>query len=130
MKRRRNRQYNIDKTTRQAVRSYCFLYPKWQREHSALIGLQSRSGDHGGSGRTDPTASQAIRAADLGEKISQLEDAVKMVAPDLYHFLLLGVTRRGMTFDVLKARGIPCERDVYYQKRREFYELMSLLLKL
>ena len=130
-RRKRNRQYSIDKATRQTVRAYCLLYPKWQREHASLIGLQSRSGDHGGSGRTDPTASQAIRAAHLGEKIFQLEDAVRTVAPEIYKELLLGVTRSGMTFDVLKRnKGIPCERDYYYQKRREFYELMSARLGL
>lgn len=109
---------------------YCLNYPGWKRLHDSMVGLH-RSGDdgpRGGSG--DPTASQAIRLADLAEKIEMIRQTAYAAEPSLHPYLLRYVTEEDMTFDRLKALGIPCEKKMFYDRRRKFYYLMSKQLNL
>lgn len=109
---------------------YCLNYPGWKAEHDFFIGLHSVHGESGGSGTGDPTANQALRLADLGQKIMLIEDTVKFVAPDIAEYLLRYVTDEDLTFDMVKAQGCPCERAMFYDRRRAFYYLLANRLKL
>lgn len=110
-------------------RYYCLNYPDWKQEHDDSIGLTHGNGE-GGSGVSDPTAAQAIRMADLAERINLIEQTVYDAEPDLYKYLLMCVTQEGLTFDKLKAQGMACERKMFYDRRRKFYWLMSRRLHL
>lgn len=68
----------------------------------------------------DPVESLAIRRAELSEKKELLESVVREVAPEIYTFLLLGVTR-GLTYFQLQERGIPCSMNYFIKKRQEVY---------
>ena len=65
-----------------------------------------------------------MNKAQLSERMERVERAAKKAAPEFWKFLLDGVTE-GLTFETLKARDIPCERKLYYKRRRLFYELLS-----
>ena len=46
--------------------------------------------------------------------------------PAIAEYILKAVTEDGITFNYLKnVMGIPCERDMYYDRRRKFYWIMS-----
>ena len=61
-----------------------------------------------------------VRNVDLVERCAMEAD------PDLFKWIMWGVTNEDVTFNTLKAlKGIPCERDTYYDRRRKFYYLLS-----
>ena len=50
------------------------------------------------------------------------EDADRVLSS----YILAAVTNEDVTYNYLKmVMGIPCERDMYYDRRRKFYWLMS-----
>lgn len=109
---------------------YCLNYREWKAEHDLSVGLRSTHGEGGSGGTGDPTASQAMRLADLAEKIMLIEDTVNIVAPEINAYLLAYVTDEDLTFDMIKAQGCPCERAMFYDRRRAFYFLLATRLKL
>lgn len=112
------------------VRHYCLNYVLWQKEYRESVGLRNVVAGNGGGGVGDPTASQAMRLKDLSDRIELIEQTAYEVEPLLHPYLLKGVTIDRMTFDRLKAQGMPCERKMYYERRRRFFYLMSQRLKL
>lgn len=61
-----------------------------------------------------------IAESDKQHKMQIIDDTINKVANGLDYWLRLGVCY-GLTFDQLKGRGIPCERDCYYLMRRKYY---------
>lgn len=104
---------------------HCMRYHALKTEYENSVGLVRGRSEGASSGTGDPTASQAMRLARIGTAIRRIEDTARAVAPEIYTYLLAGVTERHMTFDRLKAKGMPCERDMYYDRRRKFYWLMA-----
>ena len=60
----------------------------------------------------------------LEKKKKLVEDTAREVAPEIYDYLILGVAY-GWTFWQLQAKGMPCEKDTYYNRRRKFYHLLA-----
>lgn len=122
--------YYISQHAFLTIYHYCMMYQEWLTEYHNAVGLKSVHSDGGAGGPGDPTASQAMRLKDIADRIELIRQTAYDAEPLLYPFLLDGVTVKGMTFDTLKARGMPCERDMYYDRRRKFYWMMSHKLNL
>ena len=122
--------YYVPWQTLQLVRTYCRMYPTWKREYDESAGLRNVTQGNGSGGIGDPTASQAMRRKELSDRIDLIERTAVVAEGTIHNYLLLGVTQRHMTFDRLKALGMPCERDMYYDRRRKFYWLMAQRLHL
>lgn len=126
--------YYISKHVFLTAYHYCLNYDEWVEEHELSIGLRSGNGDDSGSsgsgGTSDPTASQAIRMANLYEKIETVRSLAYAAEPSLHPYLLQYVTHEDMTFDKLKAQGMPCERKMFYDRRRKFYWMLAKKLEL
>ena len=58
-------------------------------------------------------------------KCRSVERAAMEAAPDLCEWILLGVTDEKYTYSRLRAMGIPCGRNLYFEKRMRFYELLD-----
>ena len=76
------------------------------------------------SGNYDSTMETAIRRDELRRKAELLEGTVKEVAPDIYKFLLLGVTQ-GRTVYQLLDEGMPCSKDYFIERRQQYYYEIS-----
>lgn len=76
------------------------------------------------SGDYDSTMETAIRRDEIRRKKDLLENIVRVVAPDIYKYLLLGVTE-GLTVWQLIERGMPCSKDYYTERRQRFYFELS-----
>ena len=72
------------------------------------------------SGDYDAAAETAMRRYTLEKKKKLVENTAREAAPEIYDYLLLGVTY-GWTFWQLQAKGMPCGNTAYYEKRRRFY---------
>lgn len=127
----RKSKYYISKHAFLTAFYFSLNYIDWKQEHDLGIGLtRGSSGESGGGGIGDPTATQAIRFADLAGKIGMIEQAAYDADPVIHEWILLYVTREDMTFDKLKALDMPCEKDMFYDRRRKYYWLLSKKLGL
>jgi len=118
----KNSKYFLTQAQFLTVYYFCHNYPEWVKEHDEGAGL-TRGGEEGGggSGISDPTSAKAIRLADLYEKIELIRQTAYDAEPLLHPYLLYYVTHEDMTYDKIKAKGLPCERKMFYDRRRKFY---------
>ena len=73
-----------------------------------------------------------MEAAEIAHKIKKIEEAAMEAVgkeKELYPYLLYYVTTEYCTFQVMKARGIPCERSCFYEIRRRFYSIIARRIK-
>lgn len=108
---------------------FCLQYPEWKEElkhNTDTVGAVDNDGLPHGANISDQTGSLAARRADLARKCEAIEQAAIESDPIIYPYILQAVTSRGVTFHYLKTMsGIPCERDMYYDRRRKFYWILS-----
>lgn len=76
------------------------------------------------SGGYDSTMETAIHREEIWRKKQLLESIVMNVAPEIYKYLLLGVTE-GLTVWQLLDRGMPCSKDYFTERRQRFYFELS-----
>jgi hypothetical protein len=73
----------------------------------------------------DLTAKYAMRRAQYGERIKMIEGLAREADEFLYPYILKAVTE-GLSYTYLKTRlDIPCGRDMYYDRYRKFFWLLS-----
>lgn len=123
--------YYIPKETFLMVIHYCKQYPMWEQELSITLD-QSRAIRYDrdrvqSSNNYDPTSEPAIKRADIARKKEVVDNTAKSIAGVMYKWLILGVCY-DMPYYVLKQKGIPCGKNMYYDKRRQFYYAMSQIL--
>lgn len=120
--------YYLPQTVRYAVIYYARQYQEWEVERKAIENTSkaiSYDGDRvQTSGDSDPTFSASEKAEELANKMKLIEDTVRAADSQIYYYLLLAVGY-GLTFDQLKAFGMPAERDLFYDRRRKFYYMLS-----
>ena len=74
----------------------------------------------------DPTGDLVERRESLVRNVDLVEQCAKEADGELYQWIMWGVTNEDVTFNTMKVlKGIPCERDTYYDRRRKFYYLLS-----
>ena len=121
--------YYIDKHRYYELKHFCLQYLSWKRTYRALEELSITSSliDHIPSGNThgDLTAKYAIRKAHYSERINLIEKTAMDADEDLYVYILKAVTE-GLSYTYLKTKlEIPCGRDMYYDRYRKFFWLLS-----
>ena len=125
--------YYIDKHRHYELKHFCLQYPTWKREYE-ILGVPTLSSSvaeripssnlHG-----DPTASFALRKTYYAEKIKMIEDVARETDRYLYEYILRAVTE-GLSYTYLKNKmHIPCRKDMYYDRYRRFFWLLSELRK-
>lgn len=101
---------------------YCQQYPQWLaeiRELSPLKGVAYDADRVQSSGQYDATQDIGSRLAELSKKTDLIESAAYIVAGDLANWVIRGVCYC-QTYDQLRAKRIPCCKNVYYNLRRRF----------
>lgn len=122
--------YYISKQKFLTARHFCLQYNEWRDEYRVLAGggisgISSDGMPHG-SNVSNPTELKAVRMAELSKKISLVECTALEAGEDIAEWVLKGVTSEDASFNYLKTvMGLPCEKDMYYDRRRKFYWLIS-----
>ena len=123
--------YHVPKEDYLTAIHYSLRYPLWKEEVESMADtskaitydkdkVQSSSG-------YDSTFEAAVKIveSDKQHKMQIVDDTIQRVAGGLDYWLRLGVCY-GLTFDQLKGKGLPCERDAYYLMRRKYiFELVK-----
>ena len=123
--------YWISKHRHYELKHFCLQYPSWKKLHADYLDFGIVSSKFDGmpsSGRiSDLTSEQAIRKTCYADKIKLVEQAAMDADSDLYWYILKAVTE-GLSYTYLKAKlEIPCGRDMFYDRYRKFFWLLSKL---
>lgn len=121
--------YWINKHRHYELKHFCLQYPEWKKAYAefsdydtplSMIERVSTSNLPG-----DPTAKRALMKAYYSEKINMIERVAVETDKGLHNYILKAVTE-GLSFTYLKTKlGIPCGRDMYYDRYRKFFWLLS-----
>lgn len=123
--------YYIDKHRYYELKHFCLQYNEWKKAYAAcnesIIFASSLERTSTSNIPSDLTAKYAMKKAYYGDRIKLIEHAVKEADDFLYPYLLKAVTE-GLSYTYLKTKlNIPCGRDMYYDRYRKFFWLLSEL---
>lgn len=121
--------YYIDKHRHYELKHFCLQYPEWKKLYlefsNPAISLSQMERMPSSNIPGDPTAKRAILKAQYAEKIELIEQAAKEADLYLWEYIIKAVTE-GLSYTYLKSRlGIPCGKDLYYDRYRRFFWLLS-----
>lgn len=121
--------YYIDKHRYYELKHFCLQYNEWKKEYArcneSIIFASKFEREPASNIHSDVTAKYAIKKLQYGTRIKLIE-RIAMEADDfLYPYILKAVTE-GLSYTYLKSRlDIPCGRDMYYDRYRKFFWLLS-----
>ena len=123
--------YYIDKHRHYELRHFCLQYPSWKKAYvewlDCDIPVSMIDGARQNDGLYDPTSARAITRAHYSKRMQMLEQVAKDADKYLWRYILKAVTE-GLSYTYLKTRlDIPCGRDMYYDRYRRFFWLLSEL---
>ena len=121
--------YWIDKHRHYELKHFCLQYPAWKSAYSdfddSSIPLSTIERVSTSNLPGDPTAKRAMMKAYYSERIKMIEDAAKEADKYLWDYILKAVTEE-LSYTHLKSKfGIPCGKDMYYDRYRRFFWLLN-----
>lgn len=123
--------YYIPKEDYLTAIHYSLRYPLWIAEvedaRDTATAIRYDKDKVQTSPNGDMVYNAATRAIELSKKAEMIDSVIQQCAEGMDYFLRLGVCY-GLTFDQLKQRDMPCERDMYYRIRQRYYYELSRLI--
>ncbi len=121
--------YWIDKHRHYELKHFCLQYPSWKKAYVDLdnLGISISATERTPSSNLpgDPTAKRAVAKAQLTERIEMIEKIAKEADDYLWQYILKAVTEN-LSYTYLKSKlDIPCGKDMYYDRYRKFFWLLS-----
>ncbi len=126
----RKNKYYIPKEDYLTAIHYSLRYPVWKQEIDAMAdtakAIQYDKDNVQSSGDYDATFEAAVKLSEstIAPKVKLIDDIIYQVSKGMDNWIRLGVCY-GLTFEQLKQKGMPCERDMYYDIRRHYYYELS-----
>lgn len=74
---------------------------------------------------SDPVIKAAMRVEVLTEKMALIENTAMEAGPDIYKWLLLGVTTDYSYNYLAKKLNMPASKNAYYDRYRKYFYLLS-----
>lgn len=121
--------YNISKHRFLELYHFCMQYQEWRDElkycTDTVKGI-NYSAEIKGTGTDNATEQLAIRRDELKRKCELIEQTAIEADPEIYQYIIKGVTANYASYKYLReVMNIPCGKDMYYNRRRKFYWLLS-----
>ena len=120
--------YWISKHRHYELKHFCLQYYTWKKTYAELDGFTSQGTDSGYP-RTNTPGDPTAKCVDLRSVYLDRMDLVRRIAfeadPDLASYIFKAVTE-GLSYTYLKTKmRIPCGKDMYYDRYRRFFWLLS-----
>ena len=119
--------YHISKHRYYELKHFCMQYKEWKDMYYRLSEFPDHYGKlySGYAQNADPTDRVATMRVELDRNIKMIEHCAQNADPDIGKFILKAVTE-GIAFPTLQTvYDIPCGKDMYYDRYRKFYWLLS-----
>lgn len=107
---------------------FSFKYPEWLDEYNSFKdSVKAIRYDDApkGTGLSDPTEELAAKRYDIRRKMLLVERTAFDAGGAIAEYILKSVIYEDVTFEDMKAAGMPCERTMFYERRRKYYWLLS-----
>lgn len=121
--------YWISKHRHYELKHFCLQYPEWKRACAIRSGRSATLSTITTSLTNHNYLYSPISNNSTLSNYTELIELIEQIAieadPYLYEYILKAVTE-GRSFTYLKAvMGIPCGKDMYYDRYRKFFWLLS-----
>ena len=123
------KKYNISKHRFRELYYFCLQYQEWldelkyKTDDVSSVGITNMPTSHNTNSNVERLA---LRRAQLEEKCKILEQTAIETDETLYQYIIKAVTNEGVSYNYLKMiMNIPCCKNVWYDRRRKFYYLLS-----
>ena len=121
--------YWIDKHRHYELKHFCLQYPEWKKAYvhfnDVRIPLSMIERVPTSNLPGDPTAKRALMKTYYSERMELIEKIAMEADRYLYKYILKAVTE-GLSYTYLKTKlDIPCGKDMYYDRYRKFFWLLS-----
>lgn len=121
--------YYISKHRYYELKHFCLQYKEWEDGIRVLDAWIKNPSDYTmidakGLPPANPTEKLAVARAYLSKRMSYIDNALSTIDPSIAKYLKIGVTE-GVTYDILRIKGCPCCRDLYYEAYRKFFWKLS-----
>lgn len=121
--------YFIDKHRHYELKHFCLQYKTFKKFHDealeSYISAASLERTSTTNIPSDITAKYAMKKASYAEKIKLIENTAKEADEFLANYILKAVTEE-LSYTYLKTKlNIPCGKDMYYDRYRKFFWLLS-----
>ena len=125
--------YEMTKEEFLSAKYYAARYGLWMDEYNELkdsvAAIVADDMPHAINNISDPTSRLATRRAELRKKMEVVENAALVADQDLAKWLLIMAKDPDITFNNLTQKhDIPCGKDLYYDRRRKFYWILSKMI--
>ena len=122
--------YEISKHRFLELYHFCMQYNDWKEELKSITSAVKStpiSGMPSSHNYQDQTAKLVEKRMKLAAKCELIEQTAIEADPELYPYILEGVTCDYATYRYLKmSKDMPCGKNMYYDRRRKFYFLLSI----
>lgn len=120
-----NNPYYLSKHRYYELKHFCLQYNDWIRIQRYLLGqCGSKEKEDEFS---DPTGELASLLADYSRSIELVEKAAKTADSFLAPYILKNVTEGRSYINLRSKYELPCCRDVFYDRCRRFYYILSTM---
>lgn len=124
-----NNKYWISKHRYYELKHLCLQYPVWKSAYAAFddtgIPLSMIENAPTSNMLGDHNRKREVMKTYYKEKINLIEKVALETDQYLYMYILKAVTE-GLPYKYLKSKlNIPCSRDMYYDRYRKFFWLLS-----
>ena len=121
--------YYIDKHRHYELKHFCLQYPTWKKLYNeaekSCVSAAALERESSTNIPSDITAKYAMKKIYYADRIELIEKTAKEADEYLYTYILKAVTEE-LSYTYLKSKmNIPCGRDMYYDRYRKFFWLLS-----
>lgn len=121
--------YWIDKHRHYELKHFCLQYPMWKKAYAEFsdtsVSLSTIEHVPTSNIPGDPTAKRVMMKSYYQERINLIEKVAMEADKYLYNYILKAVTEE-LSYTYLKSKlGIPCGKDMYYDRYRKFFWLLN-----
>jgi hypothetical protein len=121
--------YWISKHRYYELKHLCLQYPEWKKAYNDLcdtnLPLSMAETTPTDILPGDPATKRNAMLAFYSTKIKLIENAAIEADPCLHSYIIKGVTEEKSYTYLKTVLGIPCGKDMYYNRYRKFFWLLS-----
>ena len=115
--------YWISKHRYLELRHFCLQYPEWKSQLRDAAWCQGETG--GDRQWADPTCKSLYACEELISKIRMVERCAMLADDQIGEWILKAVTEDLSFVTLSMVYEIPCGKDMYYDRYRRFFWLLS-----
>lgn len=107
------------------LKHFCLQYPEWKEKYESAIRYSKSVAGTGNTEWSDPVGNSVSSMDIWKRKMDAVEHAANCTDEALGSYILKAVTE-DLSFTALKMLyDIPCGKDMYYDRYRKFFYILS-----